>query len=161
MLVTGGGTDRAPGSPAAVQRGHGVHVLDRATDDPKPALVRDPGMTYRHGAVAEACAGGDVVECTGATELVFEVVACTGPAGIVCLTGVSSGGRRVAVVGAVNRELVPETDVVFGSVNANAAHYRAGVEALERADAAWLRRLVTRRVPLAQWEEALERRRAT
>jgi glucose 1-dehydrogenase len=47
--------------------------------------------------------------------------------------------------------------VVFGSVNANRAHYQAAADALARADRAWLQRLVTRRVPLARWSEALAR----
>ena len=45
--------------------------------------------------------------------------------------------------------------MVFGSVNANAGHYRAAVEALARADAGWLARLMTRRVPLSDWSSAL------
>jgi hypothetical protein len=32
-------------------------------------------------------------------------------------------------------------------------------EALGKADRAWLERLITRRVPLARWAEALEHRR--
>ena len=46
--------------------------------------------------------------------------------GVVCLTGVSPRGRSLTVdVGGLNRELVLENDVVFGSVNANLGHYRA------------------------------------
>jgi len=119
---------------------------------PKPALVADLGAAYHRGPTGEACAEADVViECTGVGRLVFEVLACTAPAGIVCLTGVSSGGRDLRVDAAsLNRELVLENDVVFGSVDANAGHYRAGVDALARADAGWLARLVTRRVPLEE-----------
>jgi threonine dehydrogenase-like Zn-dependent dehydrogenase len=51
--------------------------------------------------------------------------------------------------GSLNRELVLENDAVVGSVNANLRHYRAAAEALAGADPAWLRRLVTREVPLA------------
>ena len=67
-----------------------------------------------------------------------------------CLTGVSSGGRTIAVdAGGFNRELVLENNVVFGTVNANRPHYQAAAAALTRADAGWLDRLITRRVPLA------------
>jgi len=48
--------------------------------------------------------------------------------------------------------------VVFGSVNANRAHYEAGAVALARAERAWLSALITRRVPLAEWRDAFERR---
>ncbi len=50
-----------------------------------------------------------------------------------------------------------ENDVVFGSVNANRRHYEARAAALARADKSWLSRLITRRVPLASWEQALQR----
>jgi threonine dehydrogenase-like Zn-dependent dehydrogenase len=58
-------------------------------------------------------------------------------------------------VGQMNRAIVLENDVVFGTVNANRRHYEAAVEALSRADARWLRRMITRRIPLSQWQEAL------
>ena len=78
--------------------------------------------------------------------------------GIVCLTGISSGGRPIELDAAtLNRTLVLENDLVFGSVNANRRHYEAAVEALARADRGWLERIVTRRVPLDQWHHALER----
>jgi hypothetical protein len=53
--------------------------------------------------------------------------------------------------------LVLENDVVFGSVNANRRHYEAGAKALADADPAWLTRLITRRVPLADWRSAYDR----
>ena len=64
-----------------------------------------------------------------------------------CLTGVSSVGRSLTVdAGSINREVVLENDVIVGSVNANARHYRLGADALAAADPAWLRRLLTRTV---------------
>ncbi|HEX6986407.1 MAG TPA: hypothetical protein VF170_13575, partial [Planctomycetaceae bacterium] len=59
--------------------------------------------------------------------------------------------------GALNREIVLENNVVFGSVNANRRHYEQAASALARADAGWLDRLVTRRIPLPRWAAALER----
>ena len=50
------------------------------------------------------------------------------------------------------------TDVVFGTVNANRAHYEAAAAALATADRGWLSRLITRRVPLDRWREAFEKR---
>jgi glucose 1-dehydrogenase len=52
--------------------------------------------------------------------------------------------------------MVLENTVVLGTVNANRAHYQTAVAALVRADPNWLRRLITRRVALDQWNEALE-----
>jgi threonine dehydrogenase-like Zn-dependent dehydrogenase len=158
VLVTGAGPIGLLAALFATQRGYDVHVLDIVTSGPKPKLVRALGATYHHGSVTDACSGADiVVECTGVGELVAEVLTCTAPAGIVCLTGMSSGEHHLQLdVAGVNRELVLQNDVVFGSVNANAGHYRMAIDALARADPDWLRRLITRSVPLQTWESALE-----
>jgi threonine dehydrogenase-like Zn-dependent dehydrogenase len=159
VLVTGAGPVGLLAALFAVERGYEVHVLDLVTSGPKPELVRDLGATYHSGSVADACGAADIVlECTGVGELVYEVLTCTAPAGIVCLTGVSSGGRHLGVdVGAVSREMVLQNDVVFGTVNANVAHYLAAIATLARADREWIARLVTRRVPLEEWPAALGR----
>ncbi len=62
-------------------------------------------------------------------------------------------------VGALNRTMVLNNQVVFGSVNGNRLHYEAAARALAKADKDWLRRLISRRVPLERWQEALEHRR--
>jgi threonine dehydrogenase-like Zn-dependent dehydrogenase len=80
----------------------------------------------------------------------------TSPAGIVCLTGISSGSRRIELdTGALIRSMVLENDVILGSVNANRTHYEDAAWALARADQEWLGDLITRRVPLEAWSEAL------
>ena len=48
--------------------------------------------------------------------------------------------------------------LAFGSVNANLDHYALAAEALARADCGWLERLISRRVPLEDYEQALEKR---
>jgi glucose 1-dehydrogenase len=160
VLVTGAGPIGLLSALLAVQRGLEVHVLDRVTGGPKPALVADLGASYHAGTAADAVAHADVIlECTGVGELVFDAIAKAGPDGIVCLTGVSSPGRTIPIdAGALNRELVLENCVVFGTVNANRRHYQAAAAALAEADQPWLERLVTRRVPLGRWPDALQRR---
>jgi glucose 1-dehydrogenase len=54
--------------------------------------------------------------------------------------------------------MVLNNQVVFGSVNANRAHYESAAQALAKANKTWLRKLITRRVPLERAQEALERR---
>lgn len=54
--------------------------------------------------------------------------------------------------------LVLNNDAVFGAVNANRRHYEMAAAALVRADKNWLVRLITRRVPLTRWSEALAHR---
>ena len=100
-----------------------------------------------------------MIEATGVGRLVVDAIGATARNGIVCLTGVSSGERSVDLdIGGLNRTMVLENDVVFGSVNANRRHYEDAAEALARADRDWLRALISRRVPLERWQEALERR---
>ena len=161
-LVTGAGPIGLLAALMGRQRGLDVHVFDQVTEGPKPQLVRDLGATY-HGGGLEAL--GDlspdvIIECTGASPVVADAVTRSAPSGIVCLAGVSSGGHEIRLdLGDVNRRMVLENDVVFGSVNANRAHYEAGAAALAAADRAWLARLVTRRVPIERWSEALTRQK--
>jgi threonine dehydrogenase-like Zn-dependent dehydrogenase len=159
-VITGAGPVGLLGALMGVQRKLEVHVLDRVTDGPKPSLVGDLGAHYHTGSLKEICQDTDVlIECTGVAQLVFDAMQTTSPSGIVCLTGISSGGRLLGVdLGALNRNIVLENDVIFGSVNANRRHYQAAAEALRQADHTWLERLVTRRVPLDHWQDALERR---
>jgi threonine dehydrogenase-like Zn-dependent dehydrogenase len=137
-----------------------VHVIDRVTEGPKPRLVSDLGAHYHTGDVAELAAAADVViECTGVGQIVFDIVSKTPPGCVTCLTGISSGGRPIpADFGVLNKAMVLENDVIFGSVNANRRHYEAAARALESADREWLGRIVNRRVSLEDWQDALTRR---
>lgn len=161
-LVTGAGPIGLLAALLGVQRGLDVHVLDVVADGPKPDLVRALGATYHHDGLDAAVDGAEpdvVIEATGASSVVFGAIARTAAYGIVCLTGVSSAGRTVAVDGGgLNRELVLENDVVLGSVNANRRHFAAAADALTAADRRWLERLVSRRVPLERAADALHRR---
>lgn len=159
LLVTGAGPIGLLAALMGVERGLEVHVLDRVTEGPKPELVRELGATYSTGPVRDACPEPDIVmECTGAARLVFDAMQHTAHNGIVCLTGISTGGRTLDVdVGSLNLNLVLENDVVFGTVNANRRHYEAAALALAQADRDWLERLITRRMPPERWSEALQR----
>lgn len=161
VLVTGAGPVGLLAALLGVQRGLEVHVLDQVEDGPKPGLVEDLGAVYHHGDAKEAADGADVIiECTGVAQLVFDMMEAVTNSGIVCLTGVSSGGRTLeADIGALNKRLVLENNVVFGSVNANRRHYELAARALAKADRSWLNRIVTRRVPLSEWQSAVDRRK--
>jgi threonine dehydrogenase-like Zn-dependent dehydrogenase len=162
VLVTGAGTIGLLAALLGVQRGYRLHVFDRATDGPKPRLVEALGATYHRGAIRDACRDARpdaVVECTGAAELVVDALRSMGPGAIACLLGVSPRGRALELdVGEMNDELVLGNHVAVGSVNANRGHYTAAATALASADREWLGGLITRRVPLDRWAEALEAR---
>jgi threonine dehydrogenase-like Zn-dependent dehydrogenase len=162
VLVTGAGPIGLLAALLGAQRGLEVHVIDRMTDGPKPDLVAALGAQYHSTdveSVARELRADIIVEATGAPEVVFDVMEYNAAFGVVCLTGVSPRGRNLTIdVGALNRDLVLENDVVFGSVNANLGHYALAAEALARADRGWLERMISRRVPLEDFEQALERR---
>jgi threonine dehydrogenase-like Zn-dependent dehydrogenase len=123
-------------------------------------MVKDIGATYHARGLAALGVTPDIVlECTGVAGVLVDVLDIAAPDGVVCLAGVSSGGHKLPIdLGLVNRDLVLNNTVVFGSVNANRRHYDAAAQALAHADPQWLGRLITRRVPLERWSEALVRR---
>jgi threonine dehydrogenase-like Zn-dependent dehydrogenase len=160
LLVTGAGPIGLLGAMIGVQRGLDVHILDRHRTGPKPKLSAELGATYHGSASTLADKTFDVVlECTAASPVIVEAIKRCGAGGIVCLLGVSAPGRKDEFdIGGFNRKAVLNNEVVFGSVNANLKHYRAAEQALLRADKSWLERLITRRVPLERWQEALDQR---
>jgi glucose 1-dehydrogenase len=161
VLVTGAGPIGLLAALLGRQRGLDVHVLDQMREGPKPDLVRDLGGTYHHDLdeAFDRVRPDIVIEATGAPPAVLKAVSSTTEYGIVCLTGVSTAGRRIEVdAGAVNRDIVLENAAVVGTVNANQRHYLAGADALAAADPRWLGRLVTRRVRLDAHADAFEPR---
>jgi glucose 1-dehydrogenase len=158
-VVTGAGPIGLLAALIGRQRGLDVTVIDQVTDGPKPELVAAIGAHYHTGTIES---GGDppdiVIECTGVGSLVFDAMEHLTPGGVVCLTGISSGGRTIAVdAGLLNKDMVLENEAVVGSVNANRRHYEAGAETLAKADKSWLEKVVSRKVPLDQWQQALDR----
>jgi threonine dehydrogenase-like Zn-dependent dehydrogenase len=90
---------------------------------------------------------------------VFHAIEHTAPGGVICLTGIASSDRKVPLdAAAINKEMVLNNTVLFGSVNAGRRHYEQAERALVAAERGWLERLVTRWAPLDRWTEALERR---
>jgi len=161
LLVTGAGPIGLIAALFGVQRGLEVHVLDRVSEGRKPGLVRALGAIYHTGELrsVDGLAPDIIMECTGAPTLVSAVLGRSACSGVVCLTGVSAGGGQIELdTGELNRTMVLQNHAVFGTVNANRAHYRAAADALAGADRDWLTGLLSRRVPLEHWREALERR---
>lgn len=159
-VVTGAGPVGLLAALLGVQLGLEVHVFDRVTGGPKPDLVKALGATYHHDSVPDSGITPDVtIECTGVAQVIADVISNSAADAITCLTGVSTPGSPLPFdLGGWNRGAVLGNDVVFGTVNANRRHYEAAAAALKAADQDWLRRLITRRVPLASYAEALARR---
>jgi threonine dehydrogenase-like Zn-dependent dehydrogenase len=158
-LVTGAGPIGLLTALIGTQHGLEVHVLDRVESGAKPDLVRALGATYHTGRVADVGFQPDViVECTGVGQVIADAINVVGAGGIVCLTGVGTGGRTVGYSTAdLAAAMVLQNNVVVGSVNANKRHWYKAAQALARADAAWLARLVSRRERPEAFMNALHR----
>lgn len=157
VLVTGAGPIGLLAALIAAERGYDVSVLDRSKEGLKPQLVQKLGGRFCTALDQLPDAPEIVVECTGAGQLVLDVCRATSRNGIVCLTGISSGKRKLEFSpGELNNSMVLENDTVIGSVNANRRHYEAGLQALQRAPEGWLRSLLTRQVPVEQFSKAFE-----
>jgi len=159
VLVIGAGPIGLLAALIGVQQGGDVHVLDRVTSGPKPALVKQLGATYHAGAVTGLGLHPDIViECTGVVQLIRQAMETISPGGIICLTGVGSPTVPDAVSAtALATDAVLKNLVLFGSVNANRRHYYRAAKVLAAADRSWLEQLVTRRVRPGEVDQALER----
>lgn len=159
LLVTGAGPIGLLAALLGRQRGLEVHVLDVVKEGLKPELVHDLGGKYHTGSLDQIGLRPDVIiECTGVASVIVEAMNQIGNDGILCLAGVSSHNQQKTVdIGAINRNLVLENGVMFGTVNANRRHYELAEQALLTADRNWLSRLISRRVPIDNFREAFQR----
>jgi threonine dehydrogenase-like Zn-dependent dehydrogenase len=159
VLVTGAGPIGMLAALIGTQHGLDVHVLDQVTEGAKPQLVHDLGATYHAGPIADIGFEPDVViECTGVGSVIVDSIRKVGAGGVVCLTGVGSGGASSGLSPAdVAKEVVLQNNVILGSVNANRRHFYRAAKALAAADRDWLARLISRRVPPQDIADALQR----
>jgi threonine dehydrogenase-like Zn-dependent dehydrogenase len=161
VLITGAGPVGLLAALIGVQRGMDVHLLDHNASGPKPELARALGVTYHAADIAALDFQPDIlIECTGAVPVIAAALGRVAPSGVICLAGVTAPSQLAEIdIGGLNRTMVLNNQVIVGSVNANRTHYEMAAQALAKADKNWLRGLITRRVPLDRWQEALESRR--
>ncbi|MFE9744520.1 alcohol dehydrogenase catalytic domain-containing protein [Saccharothrix saharensis] len=154
VLITGAGPIGLLAALLGVQRGLAVHVVDRVTDGRKPDLVTTLGATY-HPDPTEVTAEVDVaIECTGVPALVWE---CARRASITVLAGLTGDHTPVPLDPGVFDGMVLGNKTIVGTVNAGLPDYLAAAEALSAASRPWLHGLITRRVPLERFTDALEK----
>ena len=122
-------------------------------------LVRAIGGTFHAGDVTAIGVRPDIViECTGYGPLVFELTDVVANDAVICLAGISASTREVKIgLDEVNKQMVLENIVLFGSVNAARRHYEQAAASLAKADLDWLTKLVSRKVPLSDYTQALRR----
>ncbi len=159
VLVTGAGPIGLLAALMGKQRGLDVHVLDVVKEGLKPQLVGELGGTYHTSRVQDLNFSPDIIiECTGAPAVIAGAMSKTGNDSILCFAGVSPHHQTETLdIGAINRAMVLENAVIFGTVNANRRHYELAEQALLKADRNWLKRLISRKEPLSNWKQALQR----
>jgi threonine dehydrogenase-like Zn-dependent dehydrogenase len=159
VLVTGAGPIGLLAALIGKQKGLEVHVLDRTESGVKPKLVHDLGAIYHCGRVAHIGLEPDVIiECTGVGQVIADCIQAVGAGGIVCLTGVGSGGKtHTAPTADVATEVVLRNNVIVGSVNANKRHWYKATKVLAGAERSFLLRLITRCEPPDAFQRALQR----
>jgi threonine dehydrogenase-like Zn-dependent dehydrogenase len=88
-----------------------------------------------------------IFEATGFSPIVFDSMQALGKNGVLVLSSVTGGDRKVEVpADKINLEFVLGNKVMVGTVNANREHFEMGVRDLAQAEAGypgWLGRLLT------------------
>jgi glucose 1-dehydrogenase len=167
-LVLGAGAVGLLGALKLRALGFAVTVYSRGpADGRRGRWVRDLGGRYVSAGDADSEAllrrvgEADLVyEATGAAELSFEVLErLLATNGVFVFTGIP--GRRTVVelpISRLMRDLVLRNKLVVGTVNAARRHYEDAVRDLSLFQERFpdlLDRLVSRRVPLERWQEAM------
>ena len=146
-----------------------VHFYDAAEPRLKRDLAEATGANYiwagehklGHELAAEIGPVDIVLEATGFSPLAFDAMDMVAPNGVVCLTGVSGGSRKLEIsADHLNLEMVLSNKVVFGTVNANRHHFESGVRHLQEIEIRWpglLSKMITRRLQLKDFADAFER----
>lgn len=102
-----------------------------------------------------------IFEATGHSPVVFDSMQALGKNGVLVLSSVTGGDRRVEVpADRINLEFVLGNKVMVGTVNANREYFEHGVEDMALAEAefpGWLARLLTHPIPgLDRYREMMD-----
>jgi glucose 1-dehydrogenase len=151
-------------------RGLEVHVYARSAPGGVPGrILEELGASYRSvdghpvaGIKDELGQIDFILDGTGNSTVAFQAMAQVGTNGVICLIGVTAGNRNVEIpADVINLQMVLGNRVAFGSVNANRRYFEAGIQHFQQAEERWpgiFDRLITRRVPFADFKSALDRR---
>jgi threonine dehydrogenase-like Zn-dependent dehydrogenase len=157
-IVLGAGTIGLLATMALRLRGLDVHTFAREPATTRnSALVEAVGAHYHDTAsrgpidVARGLPNVDLIfEATGFSPLVFEALEALGKNGVLVLSSVTGGDRRIEIpADRINLAFVLGNKVMVGTVNANREYFETGVSDLARARATWpgwAEQLITHRV---------------
>jgi len=167
--VMGAGTIGLLAAMALRLRGLDVTVFGRT---PRPYLNSDLiealGARYETTVTLPIIEGAKrygpfdlVFEATGSSAVVFDSMQALGKNGVLVLSSVTGGDKRIEVpADRINLDFVLGNKVMVGTVNANREYFEMGVKDLATAEAqypGWLRRLLTHPVRgLENWQLLLD-----
>jgi glucose 1-dehydrogenase len=167
--VMGAGTIGLLAALALRLRGLQVTVFGRT---PKPYLNSDlveaVGARYQSTSDVSVVEGASrygpfdlIFEATGASSVVFDSMQALGKNGVLVLSSVTGGDRRIEIpADRINLEFVLGNKVMVGTVNANREYFEMGVKDMAHAEAqysGWLSRLLTHPVRgLENWKLLLD-----
>ena len=169
-VVLGAGPIGLLGTILLRLRGLEVHVYAKSPPESSQGrILSSLGASYRSvgdhpvTSIKDELGQIDVIlEATGNSAVAFQAMAQLGTNGVLCLTGVSAGNRSIEIpADVINLQMVLGNRVTFGSVNANRRYFEMGVQHFQQAERQWpgiFQRLITRRVPFADFTSALDRR---
>ena len=114
-------------------------------------MIEAIGANYQELSIiegAEKYGPFDIIfEATGFSPVVFDSMQALGKNGVLVLSSVTGGDRRVEVpADRINLEFVLGNKVMVGTVNANREYFEIGVKDLAQSEAeypGWLSRLLT------------------
>src|SRR6266487_4600387 len=103
-----------------------------------------------------------IFEATGFSPIVFESIQALGKNGVLVLSSVTGGDRKIEVpADKINLEFVLGNKVMVGTVNANREYFESGVRDLSQAELeyrGWLKRLLTHPVKgLAHYKQLFDK----
>ena len=168
-VVLGAGTIGLLGAMLLRLDGIDTYVLDHSeTGGFKAQLIAQIGAHHVDtrekslADVANTMGSVDLVlEATGYAPLVLEATQLLSMDGVMCLLGVSGGGRQISMDATeFNNSLVLGNRLMFGSVNANVVDFKSGAGHIQDIIQRWpgaLESMITRRVGMAEFDRAFDR----
>ncbi len=168
-VVLGAGAIGLLGAILLRLRGINTYVLDQSDSGGfKSQMIAGFGAHHvdsRQTPVSQVAADAGrvdfVLEATGYPPLVFDAHQHLAMNGLLCLVGVSGGSHQVTIAAEeFNNSQVLGNRLVFGSVNAGLEDFRAGVGDMDQIEQKWpglLASIITRRVPMEQFQSAFDR----
>ena len=133
----------------------------------KAQVVHGIGATYLDGrespvvTLPEQIGNLDLImEATGNSTVAFQAMSALGTNGVLCLMGVSTDQKPLEVnTASLNTQMVLGNKMMFGTVSSNRGHFERSIQLLasiEQKWPGWLSRLITRRLGLDEFTDALD-----